>query len=485
MRLKFLTCGAAVAMAMAFMAPAATAQVGPCEETQFTAKAGQAYLDVENAYLTEGQLESAVQLMAKLKSMELNCYERTAAIRLSAAINVKSENYTAAIADLEEALPSFGPNDRRETLYNIAQLYLQTDNNKAAVEKLEQWIDAGGKPTKSQNMQLATLYQQIGNNGKAIYFLEALLRQDTNPTKQVIDFAVYLYNETGQKTKLADFLMKKVIPSFPAEKKYYEVMSSLFYEAEEDHKAFEVIKAMYLANFLQKEAEIMRVVNFYNSFNSPFEAAKVMEKEMNAGRIKPTAEKLDTLANLYQVAREYDRAIPVIQKLASQTKSGKSYERLGRSYFEMGKHKEAEKNLRLALDKGGMKEAGFAWVLIGQMKHKAGERAAARKAFQTAAKMGDRGGRGWLDFMSSEDETKKALAQFDIRVELDELKNRKKACKLTEVLGGEPAENCKTVDDEIKAVAAKLGEDADGNPLPKEGEVEEATNEEASENEDA
>ncbi|MFC7290932.1 tetratricopeptide repeat protein [Hirschia litorea] len=475
MRLRNLTCGAAVAMAMAVMAPIASAQTAGCEDTQFTAKAGGVYLDAENAYLTEGQLQTATQLVAKLKSMELNCYERSAVIRLSAGINVKAGNYPAAIRDLEEALPTFTGENRIETLYNIAQLYLQTDDNKSAVAKLEEWIAAGAKPNKSQNMQLATLYQQLGNNTKAIYFLEAMLRQDPNPNKQAIDFAVYLYNETGQKAKLADFLMNKVIPAFASDKKYYEVMSSLYYEEEKDHKAFEVVKAMYLAGFLKTENEIMRVVNFYNSFNSPFEAAKVMEKEMNAGRIEVTAEKLDTLANLYQVAREYDRAIPVIQKLAKQTNSGKSYERLGRSYFEMGKNEEAEKNLRLALDKGGMKEPGFAWVLIGQIQHKAGDRAAARAAFNKAAAMGDRGGRGWLDFMNSEDETKRALATFDIRVELDELKNRKKACKLTEVLGGEAADNCKTVDAEIAEVAAKLGEDPEGNPLPKEGD--EATEE--------
>lgn len=485
MRLKNLTCGAAVAMAMAMMAaPVASAQAAVCEETQFTAKAGQAYLDAENAYLTEGQMEVARAAVAKLKGMELNCYERSAVVRLSAGINVKSGDYKAAIGDLEEALPTFSGENKLETIYNIAQLYLQLEDNGNAVKKLEQWIAAGAKPNKSQNMQMATLYQQLGNNPKAIQFLEAMLRQDPNPTKQVIDFAVYLYNETGQKTKLASFLMNKVIPSFPAEKKYYEVMSSLYYEGEEDHKAFEVVKAMYLAGFLKNESEVMRVVNFYNSFNSPFEAAKIMEKEMNAGSIKVTAEKLDTLANLYQVSREYDRAIPVIQKLAKLTNSGKSYERLGRSYFEMGKHAEAEKNLRLALDKGGMTEPGFAWVLIGQIKHKAEDRAGARKAFGNAAKMNDRGGRGWLSFMNSEDETKKALAEFDLRVAVEELKNIKKGCKLIIVLGGELTEECKTVDAKIDEAAAKLGEDAEGNKLVEET-TEEASNEEASTSDDA
>ena len=203
----------------------------------------------------------------------------------------------------------------------------------------------------------------------------------------------------------------------------------------------------------------MRVVNFYNTFNAPYEAAKVLEKEMNAKRINETPEKLETLANLYQVAREYDKAIPVIQKFARATDSGKAYERLGRSLFELKEYDEAEEALRKALQRGGMKEPGFAWILIGQMNHEQNDRAAAREAFRKATKLkGGRGGSGWLAFMDSEDNTAKALAQFGDRVKLDEERNVKKICNQAKVLGGEQPENCAGVDDRILALEIKLGE---------------------------
>jgi tetratricopeptide (TPR) repeat protein len=162
------------------------------------------------------------------------------------------------------------------------------------------------------------------------------------------------------------------------------------------------------------------------------------------------------LANLYQVAREYDRAIPVIQKQAKLTDSGKAYERLGRSFFELGKYADAEKALRTGLSKGKMKDPGYAWVLIGQIKHKADDREAARKAFKNASKLGARGGEGWLSFMDSEDITKEALRTFDTRVKLDELINLKKSCKQIEVLGGEPPEGCKTVEADLIVILEKL-----------------------------
>ncbi len=459
MRLRILTAAAAMAALVVSAAPSAMAQA-VCEETQFGSKTGQAYLDAESAYVTQDYTTAKTKL-DQLRKMELNCYERSALIRLSAAVNVQVGDYSGAARDLEEAINTGGITgaDAVNTYYQIAQLFLQLDDKNKAVRYLETWIDKGGKPDKQQSMQLAVLYNQLGNNNKAIFWLENLLRMEANPDKQTIDFAVYLYNETGQKTKLAGFLMNKVIPRFASEKRYWEVMAGLYYESKEDRKAFEVTKAMYLGGLLSTEGEIMRVVNFYNQFNAPFEAARILEKEMNAGRIKQTPEKLDTLANLYQVAREYDRAIPVIQEYARVTNSGKAYERLGRSFFELKKYKDADAALRQGLKLGGMKEPGYAWILIGQMFHEQGNRSKAREAFREASKLGDRGGNSWIAFMNSEDATKEALRTFEIRVKLDEERNRKKICDQTKVLGGEPSEDCTGVEERITALELRLSGD--------------------------
>lgn len=458
MRIQLVSAITALAAFAVLSAPSAFAQQAACEETQFGAKNGQLYLDAENAYVAE-DFNGAKAKLQELRSREVNCYERAAMIKLSAAVNVQMGDYAGAARDLEEAINTgaITGKDATQTYYQIAQLFLQLDDKAKAASYLEKWLAQGGQPTAQQYMQLAVLYNQLGNNQKALGYLEQMLAKEPNPDKQSIDFAVYLYNELGQKAKLADFLANKVIPRFASEKRYWEVMAGLYYDSKEDRKAFEVTKAMYLAGFLTKESEIMRVINFYNQFNAPFEAAKVLEKEMNAGRIEQSPEKLDTLANLYQVAREYDRAIPVIQKYAQVTNSGRAYERLGRSYFELKKYDEAEKALRQAMDRGNMKEPGYAWVLIGQMHHERGNRAKAREAFRNAANAGDRGGRAWLEFMDTEDDTAEALRTFDTRVELDEKRNVKKICNQTRVLGGDPGPECQTVDQEIEALEIKLG----------------------------
>ncbi|MEL6781754.1 MAG: hypothetical protein AAFO51_05210 [Pseudomonadota bacterium] len=234
-----------------------------------------------------------------------------------------------------------------------------------------------------------------------------------------------------------------------------------FFQANEERKAFEVQKAMYLGGILSTEDELMRIVNFYNRFNAPYHGARILEKEMNAGRINESFEKLELLANLYQVAREFEKAIPVIEKAARMNNSGAMYERLGRSYSELQEWAKAEEALRRAIELGGVKDRGLAWVLIGQSLYERDDRAGAREAFRTAS---NAGGRGWLSFMQSEDRTEVALARFDIQSKVLEFTNEKEVCDRLKVLGDEGLpEGCADVSERLAAAREDLAEFDEAN----------------------
>ena len=163
---------------------------------------------------------------------------------------------------------------------------------------------------------------------------------------------------------------------------------------------------------------------------------------------------MELLANLYQVAREFDKAIPVIEEAARMNNNGAMYERLGRSYSELQQWAKAEEALTKALNAGGVKDRGLAWVLIGQSRYERDDRAGAREAFRQA---NNAGGRGWLDFMASEDQTEVALARFEIQSLVQDTENEQKRCKQIAVLGDENLpEACNTVDQRYKEAQERL-----------------------------
>ena len=345
------------------------------------------------------------------------------------------------------------PSDVAQTYYNIAQIYLQLEDTKSALEFMQKWQTAGGKPDRTQKWQLAVLYQRIDNFKEAIRYAEEVRRDDgTKFDQQLYDLLVFLYNESGNKAKLAEVL-EVLVERKPEERKYWDAIAGNYFQSDELRKAFEVQKAMYLGGLLKTEDELMRIVNFYNQFNAPYYAAKVLEKEMNAGRVKKTVEKMSLLADFYQVAREHDKAIPVIRQAAEMGGGGAMYERLGASYSEIGKWKETEDALQQALKLGNVKDRGTIWVRIGQSRFERGDRAGAKEAFRQA---GNAGGRGWLDFMNSEEETKDALVCFEVQASIMNLVNEDKICKKLSGLGESMPEGCKTVSDRLKAGREKF-----------------------------
>ena len=427
-----------------------------CQETQFSSANAENYLKAETELMVNENAPAALQALNALRAQTLNCYEEGAALQLSAAIKIRTEDYNGAIRDLNEALDKgyIAPDNRKSTFYNIAQLYLTTDNKDKALEYYDRWMAAGGVPDRSQKWTLAVLYQQKDDFAQSLVWAEQVFAADgPNADRSVYDFLIFLYDKTGNFAKKAE-LLETLLARDPSDRRLWDAIAGDYFRGGQDRKAFEVQKAMYLGGILQTEDELMRVVNFYNSFDVPYASAKILEKEMNAGRISKTYQRLELLANLYQVAREFEKAIPVIEEAANLAPDGKMYERLGRSFSELQDWAEAEDALIKGINKGGLDNAGLAWVLVGQSRYEREDRSGAREAFRNA---NNRGGRGWLDFMAAEDNTARALVIFDAQNLVNDYKKEKERCKDLEVINNAP-ESCNTVDDRLAGAEEALAE---------------------------
>ena len=457
MGFKTVLKSAVIVGAMSVMgAGAAMAQGANCEATEFSSTTGELYLKAETELLQNDNPQAALGALNQLRNQELNCYEQGAILKLGAAIKIEAGDYAGAVRDLEAAINQgyIPASERKNTYYNIFQIYLSQNNLEKALEYSQKWTQAGGTPDRDGKWQLAVVNQKLGRNQEALRWAEEVFRTDgPNAERQVYDFLIFLYDETGQRAKKAE-LLETLLARNPNERRLWDAIAGDYFAGEQERKAFEVQKAMYLGGILTKEDEIMRIVNFYNRFNAPYQAAQVLEKEMNAGRVSKTYERMELLANLYQVAREFDRAIPVIEEAARMNNSGAMYERLGRSYAELQEWAEAEEALTRALNTGGVQDRGLAWVLIGQSRYERGDRAGAREAFSNA---NNRGGRGWLDFMRSEEQTEAALVRFEAQSLVQDTENEKRRCEQLAVLGeGNAPEACATVDERLAEARAEF-----------------------------
>ena len=445
--------GAAIAL-LAIGAGGAVAQT--CDITELSSAIGEGYLRAQNELVVNDNPAAASAGLAELRSQPLNCYEEGAVLGLSAQIKLAQEDYLGAAVDLRTSLDKgYIPADQRgQTLKALSQIYFAENQYDDGLRFMNQWIASGGVPSRDEKWTLASVYALQNKYREAVPWAEQVLAADgANADRSVYDMLIYLYSNTGQLAKKAA-LLERLIERDPTDKQLWQAIAGDYFQADNQRRAFEVQKTMYLGGILTEEDEIMQVVNFYNSFDVPYSAARILEKEMNAGRISRSFERLELLAQLYQVAREHERAIPVLTEAARMNNSADMYLRLGRSYLDLKKWEEAEAALTNALNAGGLRDRGLAWTQIGQTRYERDDRAGAREAF---AKANDRTGRSWLSFMDSEERTAKARIVEVADNERREIVTEQEACKTLTIIGGENLpEGCATVDERLEAATQKV-----------------------------
>ena len=229
-----------------------------CTETEFSSKTGQTYLEAEQAAMVKKDFNTAIAKLNSLRSTELNCYEEGAVIKLSAYIKIENGDRAGAVQDLLAALNKgyIPAADAAQTYYNIAQIYLQEEDLGKALDYMTKWQQAGGKPDRTQKWQLAVLNQRADNYKEAVRWAEEVRAEDgANYKQEVYDLLLYLYNQTGQKAKLAEVL-EVLVERNPTERKYWDAIAGNYFADNEERKAFEVQKAMYLGGLLKTEDEL-------------------------------------------------------------------------------------------------------------------------------------------------------------------------------------------------------------------------------------
>ena len=175
-----------------------------------------------------------------------------------------------------------------------------------------------------------------------------------------------MYNNLGMPGKQAD-IVKQMINRWPDDTQLWAAWASMLANGGREKEAFEVSKMLYLGGAYTSEQELTKVVQYYSYYDMPYQAAQILEREMNAGRIQKSSDKLVELSNLLRQSREYKRAIPVLEQAAAASGTAKLYADLGEALFNEGQCSKSEGAFKKAMELGF--DQGKAWVLIANCRY--------------------------------------------------------------------------------------------------------------------
>lgn len=356
--------------AFGFIAPAtidvafAQDEEAATEGRQFSADAGEK-VNEALGFLNEDNPQSAITTLQALlaSGKPLNPYEKSTIYQMLGQAYNDVDNVSSALKSFQDAINAGGllPNEVDNIKVVIAQLLIVDGQFRAGGEALEKYLREGGQEKPAYVDMLVQAWLGAEDYKRALPWAEKWFNAANPKERKHFDLLNFLYNTLEMPGKQAD-IVKAMIQKWPEDRMLWDNWASMLGNGGREQDAFEVNKMLYLGGAMTKESDIKKVIQYYSYYEMPYQAAQILEREMKSGRITRNAENLEELSKYYRTAREYKKAIPVIEEAAKISGSAAQYAALGEAYFNEGDCNKAEDAFKKAIDRGY--DSGKSWMQV-------------------------------------------------------------------------------------------------------------------------
>lgn len=411
------------------------------EGRQFSAKAGEKVneaLQMMNGENSQGALNVLNALLSS--GTTLNPYERSTIYQMLGQSYNDVGNTPGALRAFQDAINAGGllPNEVDNIKVVIAQLMIVNGQYREGATALENYLSQGGQEKPAYVELLVQAWVEAEDYRRALPWAEKWFNRATPKERKHFDLLNFLYNNLDMPERQAD-IVKQMIQKWPGDQTLWNTWASMLGNGGREQDAFEVNKMLYLGGAMTDEREIKKVIQYYSYYEMPYQAAQILAREMSSGRVQRTPDNLEELSKYYRTAREYKKAIPILEEAAQQSNSAKLYAALGEAYFNEGDCGKAETSFRSAIDRGY--DAGKSWMQVANCIYDSTQTAPRLDCSMTDAEMDNapitriraqaieafnrvpagsresRNARKWLKFVSEERDAVERRCEFEKNVE--------------------------------------------------------------------
>jgi tetratricopeptide (TPR) repeat protein len=444
---KFVGASLFAISAMSLVAPAtidvayAQDEEAPAEGRQFSADAGEKVneaLTFLNADNPQGAVNTLNALLSSGKP--LNPYEKSTIYQMMGQAYNEVGNTAQSLTSFQNAINAGGllPNEVDGIKVVVAQLLIVNGQYREGALALEAYLREGGQEKPAYVELLVQAWVEAEDYRKALPWAEKWFNTANPKERKHFDLLNFLYNNLNMPGRQAD-IVKQMIQKWPEDRTLWDNWASMLGNGGREQDAFEVNKMLYLGGALTTEGDIKKVIQYYSYYEMPYQAAQILEREMRNGRIQRTPANLEELSTYYRTAREYSKAIPVLEEAAGSADSAALYAALGEAYYNEGDCGEAEEAFEKAIARGY--DAGRSWMQVANCIYDSTQNAERLDCQMTQSQMDNapitliraeaieafrkvpsgsresRNARRWLKFVSEEREAVERRCEFERNVE--------------------------------------------------------------------
>jgi tetratricopeptide (TPR) repeat protein len=376
-----------------------------------------AYEALEEAQLLieEENWAGARALLEQLREKKLSSYEEAHTLNLIAYTWYEEGDLATAIARYEEALAleELPESMQVNLLMSLGQINLSAEDYVKAERYLRQLmtIPDQDKPTTRVLLAASLMGQQKYQEALAPLrqAIDEELAAGNNPRENWLSLMSSVYYELNDFPRMRD-TVEMLVTLYPRES-YLMNLAALHGQLGDQERQLALVESLLDDNRLHQPSHLRLVANLFLGEEQPYKAAVLLDRELAAGRLEKNVSILELLSQAWLLSNEYERAIAPLEEAAEMSESGELYLRLARLHMDAYRFEEAAAAASAALDKGGLRREGQAWLLRGMAEVELKKFSDARKRFRKAANYDDTAKYAgqWLSYVDSEAERQAAI----------------------------------------------------------------------------
>ena len=361
-------------------------------------------LTVVHEQMGEDKLDDAIKGLTKLEGQNLSRYEKALVQQTFGFIYAQQGNEVEAIKRFQQSLASeaLPATAHQGMLYSLAGLLLAEQNYQQSIDAVRDWFRYEADPVPDAYMLIGSSFSEMQEFQKALpYVLKAIEKAD-KPRENWYMLALAIHFQESNFSAAADVLVT-MLQFWPDNVRYWEMLSGCYLELEDDKRALDTMMVSYSNGMLTKPIRIRAAAQLNLMRDTPYTAGVILEDAITDGLLEEDESTLKLLLQAWLSAREYDRAVDIINRLGKYADDGQYFLQAAQIYSETGEWQKVIDNADKALD-GGIKNDIDALMLQGSAYSELGKLGDATRIFGEVRTKGDaddrRNADSWIAFIS-------------------------------------------------------------------------------------
>lgn len=337
-------------------------------------------------FVNDGEGDKAEPIITKvLENKRATDYAKAFAHQLMAQIYWDKDQGDQAIAEYKQAIALDAlPNDAHfQVVYALAQTELQMEKYQDAIATLNEWEKLTGTQTADELALKSNCYYRLDQYQQAIDTMKQAKSMATETKESWNQILMASFFELEQYDEAAK-VVEADLAARPDDFKLIKQLATIYVNGDNYPKAIEVLTNAKNRNLITNGEDYVQLAKLYTNADKPKDGAATLKEGMAKKLVAENYENTKLLGDICSQAEDDPCAIEAYNKASAQAPDGNVDYQLGYLLFYAERNAEAKVALERALKKGGLRQQGEAYVLLGDVESYAGNDAAALAAWKQA-----------------------------------------------------------------------------------------------------